>query len=295
MKKWIVKQNKKNFLAIIIVIGICCVFALWGNRNTLTPEKAEKVILFVESGSRECKEIIIDDCRDEYVDYCKDKRTLLFVNSKNQIIERDIAGEEQVLDIEAVDLTETVSNVQYAPGDESLYFIYENEIYQYSLDDKALTKKTDGIDSTWSRTYIWENDEYGYKLVDNGRFSELYSMDMKEDLEQKVCDGYIRSIGQVQENKVFALQEYSNPTHDSSTVDLRNRIIAIDISNGNIEIIQELGSWMDGNYLFVCNEDDIFYIQKKRKKECLYRVNLNTGSKKKVYSTRNKVIGIAVN
>lgn len=91
------------------------------------------------------------------------------------------------------------------------------------------------------------------------------------------------------------MQEYSNPTHDSSTVDLRNRIIAIDISNGNIEIIQELGSWMDGNYLFVCNEDDIFYIQKKRKKECLYRVNLNTGSKKKVYSTRNKVIGIAVN
>lgn len=289
------KQIKKKFLAIIIVMGACCVFTFLGNRNTLTQEKAEKVILFVESGSRiECNEIIIDDCRDEYVDYCKDKRTLLFVNSKNQIVERDIAGEEQVLDIEAVDLTETVTNVQYGPVDESLYFIYEDEIYQYSLDDKVLTKKTDGIGSTWRRTYIWENEEYGYKLVDNGKYSELYCMDMNGDLEQKVCDGWIQSIGQVQENKVYALQVYSNATHDSSLADLRNRIIAIEISNGNIEIIQELGNWMEGNYLFACNEDDIFYIQKKEEKQYLYRVNLNTGLKKKVYSTRNKVIGLAV-
>lgn len=120
-------------------------------------------------------------------------------------------------------------------------------------------------------------------------------MDMNENLEQKVCEGWIQSIGQVQENKIYALEVYSNAAHDSSTADLRNRIIAIDISNGNIEIIQEIGSWMEGNYLFVCNEDDIFYIRKKGKKEYLYRINLNTGLKEKVYSTRNKVIGLAVN
>lgn len=286
------KQNRKIFLAIMIGMGAYCAFALLQDRNTMAQEK---VVLFIESGSRvECKEIIIEDCRDEYADYCKDKKTLLFVNSKNQIVERDIAGEEQVLDIEAIDLTETVSNVQYGPVDESLCFIYENKIYQYSLDDKVLTRKTDGIDSTWRKTYIWENEACGYKLVDNGKFSELYSMDRKEDLEQKVCDGWIQSIGQVQENKIYALQVYSNATHDSSTADLRNRIVEIDISNGNIEIIQEMGSWMEGNYLFVCNEDDIFYIQKKGKKKYLYRVSLDTRLKEKVYSTRNEVIGLAV-
>lgn len=251
------KQNRKFFLAIIIGMVAYCAFILLVNKNTMTQEK---VVLLIDSSSRvECREIMIEDCRDECIDYCRDKGSLLFVNSKNQIVERDIAGEEQVMGIEAVDLTETVSNVQYGPFNESIYFIYENKIHQYSLDDKAVTKKTDGIDSTWRRTYIWENDECGYKLVDNGKFSELYSMDMNENL------------------------------------DLRNRIIAIDISNGNIEIIQEIGSWMEGNYLFVCNEDDIFYIQKKGKKEYLYRINLNTGLKEKVYSTRNKVIGLAVN
>ena len=287
------KQNKIFFGAIIIGIVACCAFVLLGNRNTMTQEK---VVLFIDSDSRvECKEIVIEDCRDECIDYCKDKETLLFVNSKNQIVERNIAGEEQIMNIEAVDLTETVSNVQYGPYDDSIYFIYENEIYQYSLNDKVVVKKTDGIGSYWRRTFIWKNDEYGYKLVDNGKFSELYSMDMNENLEQKICEGWIQSIGQAQENKIYALEVYSNAVHDSSMAGLCNRIIAIDISNGNTEIVQEIGGWMDGNYLFVCNGDDIFYIQKKGKKEYLYKVNLSTGLKEKIYSTRNKVIGLAVN
>ncbi|MDE6387617.1 MAG: hypothetical protein K2L82_07415 [Lachnospiraceae bacterium] len=282
---------KKIFL-IIIGMGICCAYLLLGNRNTMAPKK---VVLFIGGDSQvECKEIAIEDCRDEHIDYCKDKRTMLFVNSRNQIIERNIAGEEHVIDIEAINLIETVSNVEYDSLGSDIYFIYDNMIYKYSLNDKILTKKTDGIGSTWRRTYIWKNNEHGYKLIDNGTFSELYSIDMNDNLVQKVCEGWVQSIGQVQGNKIYALEVYSNAKNDASTVDLRNRIIAIDVSEGQIETIQELGRWMDGNHLFTCNEEDIFYIQIKGKKEYLYRVNLNTGLKQKIYSTRNKVVGLAV-
>ena len=295
------KRNKKIFLMaaiviiiiiIIIIIGaaVCCKFIFLTDRDTTEPEK---VVLFIDSEPDfECREVVLEDCREECVDYNPEKGSLLFVNGENQIVERDISGEEHVIDIEAMDLTEPVSNVQYGPDDTSICFVYENKIYQYSLEDQEILYETDGISSPWLRTYMWENDECGYKLIDNERgMSELYRMDKREEAGQKVCEGCIESIGQVQGNKIYALERYDG-LYYSFGVEIHSRIVAVDVSNGTKETIRELGSWRESTALFICDGEDMYYFQEKGKKGCLYRIDLKTGRRKKVYSTRNKVIGI---
>lgn len=288
------KRKKILFLLILFTICICCTVCFFSNRNSATA--AQKVVLLIDSNAKpNCTEIIIEECRDDCVDYCKETGTILYINTENQIIERNISGEEYTIDIEGIEPTEKVSNVQYGPFGGEICFIYEDEIYQYSLNDKILTMKTGGIESSWMKTYLWDDSVCGYKLIDNGNFSELYYIDVSKDLVQRVCTRWIRSIGQVQGNKIYAFETYSNAQHDSSLVDLRNRIIEIDLSDGSTETVQELGNWMEGNYLFACDGENLFYIQIKGQKQNIYRINLNTGKKKKIYSTRSKVIGLAVN
>ncbi len=293
------KRNKKIFLLaaiviiiIIIIIGaaVCCKFIFLTDRDTTEPEK---VVLFIGGEPDfECREVVLEDCREECVDYNPEKGSLLFVNGENQIVERDISGEEHVIDIEAMDLTETVSNVQYGPDDTSICFVYENKIYQYSLEDREILYETDGMGSYWRRTYMWENDECGYKLIENERGNcELYRMDKREEAGQRVCEGWIESIGQVQGNKIYALDIYVG-SPNSEFLNMRSRIVAVDISDGTKETIRELGSWEEETALFICDGEDMYYFQEKGKKGCLYRIDLKTGRRKKVYSTRNKVIGI---
>ena len=292
------KRNKKIFLlaavVIVIIIGaaVCCKFIFLTDRDTTEPEK---VVLFIDGEPDfECREVVLEDCREECVDYNPEKGSLLFVNGENQIVERDISGEEHVIDIEAMDLTEPVSNVQYGPDDTSICFVYENKIYQYSFKDQEILYETDGRGGYRRRTYIWENDECGYKLMHNERgMSELYRMDKREEAGQKVCEGQIWSIGQVQGNKIYALETYDGPYY-SSVAESRSRIVAVDISDGTKETIQELGSWSwtESTALFICDGEDMYYFQEKGKKGCLYRIDLKTGRRKKVYSTRNEVIGI---
>ena len=288
------KRRKLLFLSILFIICICCTAYFIHNKNSAAA--AQRVVLLIDSSAEmDCTEIIAEDCRDGCADYCKDTGTILYVNTENQIIEKSIYGEEQTIEIEGIELTETVSNVQYSPDAGSIYFIYEGKIYQYSINDKTLTKKTDGIASSWRKTYLWQDNESGCKLIDNGECSELYYINTKSGSEQRVCTEWIQSIGQVQGNKIYALEVYANAQHDSSTVDLRNRIIEINLSDGSTETLQELGNWMQGNYLFACNEENLVYVQIKGQKENVYRINLSTGAKKKIYSTRNTVVGLAVN
>ncbi len=286
------KRKKTLFLLILFAICICGIFYFSANRSSVQ----QRVVLLIDDNTKvHCTEIVIEDCRDDYVDYCKETGTILYINTENKIVEKNISGGERTIDIEGIEPAAELSNVQYGPAGGEIYFIYEGEIYQYSSNDKTLTMKTDGIESNWMNTYLWNDSVCGYKLMDNGKYNELYYIDVSKDLEQKVCTRWIRSIGQRQGNKIYVFETYANAQHDSSLVDLRDRIIEIDLSDGSIETIQELGSWTENNYRLACNEETLFYIQIKGKKQCLYRMNLATGEKKKVYSTRNKVIGLAVN
>ena len=71
-------------------------------------------------------------------------------------------------------MTEKMSNIQYGPIDGSLCFIHENEIVQYFLDNKVFVKKTDGLASDWRKTYLWKDNNNGYKLIDNGKIGRAH-------------------------------------------------------------------------------------------------------------------------
>lgn len=45
--------------------------------------------------------------------------------------------------------------------------------------------------------------------------------------------------------------------------------------------------------MFACNEGNLYYVKKKGEKRNIYRMDLSTGKKKKIYSTRNTVVGVA--
>lgn len=256
---------------------------------------SQKSVILVNSASGECIEINVEDCRDNCVDYDKNAETILYINTENQVVEKNISGEKKVIEIEGINLTEKMSNIQYGPIDGSLCFIHENEIVQYSLDNKVFVKKTDGLASDWRKTYLWKDNNNGYKLIDNGKYSELYSMNIENGSIQKVCEGWVQSIGQIQQNEIYALEIYSNAVNNSSTADLCSRVIKIDMYDGNVEVMQELGSWMQDNKLFTCDVENLFYTQIKGKKQNVYKVNLSTGKEQKVYSTENRIIGLAVN
>lgn len=281
-------MKRKLFVLILFIICMCCAARFLGNKNTDTT--AQKVVLLIDDSRKiNCMEIVLEDCRDDYVDYCKDTGTILYINSGNQIVEKNISGEKNTIAIEDIDLSEKVSNVQYGLSSEEIYFIYNDEIYHYSLTDKRLTKKTDGIESSWRKTYLWTDEEYVYKILDD---DALYYIDTNNGSIQKVCGRWIRSIGQIQGNKMYALDLYVK-SHNEAALNFTDRIIEIDLSDGSIKPIQELGNWMKGNYLFACNEGNLYYVKKKGKKANIYRMDLNTGKKKKIYSTRNAVVGFA--
>lgn len=235
-------MKRKLFVLILFIICICYAARFLGNKNTDTA--AQKVVLLIDDSTKiNCMEIVLEDCRDDYVDYCKDTGTILYINIGNQIVEKNISGEKNAIAIEGVDLSEKVSNVQYGLSPEEIYFIYNDEIYQYSLMDKRLTKKTDGIESSWRKTYLWTDEECVYKIMDD---DAMYYIDTNNGSIQEVCGRWIRSIGQIQGNKMYALDLYVK-SHNEAALNFTDRIIEIDLSDGSIKPIQELGNWMEGN------------------------------------------------
>lgn len=299
VKRMIVNRRVHIFLTTIllvsIVVGGGAVLKGINKYFGIKELVLQKSVVLIDGESGDCIEISVEDCRDNCVDYDKDSKTILYINTENQVVERSVSDEKKIIEIEGINLTEKMSNIQYGPIDRSLCFINENEILQYSLDNKTFVNKTDGIKSDWRKTYVWTDSDNGYKLIDNGKYSELYSMDMENGSVQKVCEGWIQSIGQIQQGKVYALEVYSGAVNDSSTADLRNRVIEIDMCDGSVEVVQEFGSWMQGNNLFACDGEILFYTQIQGEKVNVYSINLNTGKKRKVYSTENKIIGLAVN
>ena len=281
-------MKQKLFLFILILICICCTAIFLGNKNSAAT--AQKVVLLIDNSAKtSCTEIILEDCRDDYVDYCKDTGTILYINTENQIVEKNISGDKNTITIEGVDLSEKVSNVQYGLSPEKIYFIYKDEIYQYSLIGKRLTKKTGGMESSWRKTYLWTDEECVYKIMDD---NTLYYIDTNNGSTQEVCERWIRSIGQIQGNKMYALELYAK-SHNEFALNFTHGIIEIDLSDGSMEPIQELGNWMEGSYMFACKEGNLFYAKEKGKKTNIYKLDLNTGKKKKIYSTTNTVIGFA--
>lgn len=280
--------KRKLFVLILFIVCICCAVRFLGNKNSNTA--GQKVVLLIDGSEKtNCTEIILEDCRDDYVDYCKGTGTIVYINTENQIVEINISGEKNAIIIEGIDLSEKISNVQYGLSPEEINFIYNDEIYQYSLMDKWLTKKTDGIESSWRKTYLWTDEECVYKIMDD---DALHYIDTNNGSIQEVCGRWIRSIGQIQGNKMYALELYVK-SHNEAALNFTDRIIEIDLSDGSMKPIQELGNWMEGNYMFACNEGNLYYVKKKGEKRNIYRMDLSTGNKKKIYSTRNTVVGFA--
>lgn len=90
------------------------------------------------------------------------------------------------------------------------------------------------------------------------------------------------------ENSDAAAQKVVLLIDDSTKINC----MEIDLSDGSRKPIQELGNWMEGNYMFACNEGNLYYVKKKGEKRNIYRMDLGTGKKKKIYSTRNTVVGL---
>lgn len=197
-------MKRKLFVLILFIVCICCAVRFLGNKNSDTA--GQKVVLLIDGSEKtNCTEIILEDCRDDYIEYCKDTGSIVYINTENQIVEINISGEKNAIIIEGIDLSEKISNVQYGLSPEEINFIYNDEIYQYSLMDKWLTKKTDGIESSWRKTYLWTDEERVYKIMDD---DALYYIDTKNGSIQDVCGRWIRSIGQIQGNKMYALDLY---------------------------------------------------------------------------------------
>ena len=301
------RTNKKK----IIVFAILTILVVPILINHLIKSKyaseysnREKAVVIIENdnaGETEARIIEISDCRDKVVDYNSDKRTILYINTDNQVVEKIVdTGKTQIIDIEEVrnslpieigKIDKEIRNLQYGPGVDKLSFVYEGVLYLYNLQSKELDKVVECRGTRWTNTYEWKNDKELFAAADNAVEQELFLNNLAQHEKIFLCYGVKTLVWESKNNKIYAIIEEPKP--HAFGFELKYKLAEINVEDGSKKELQPIES---DNFTINNDENFLYYVEQKaeQRKYKLYRINLETGEQDCIYKTNKIIVGIVV-
>lgn len=247
------------------------------------------------------------DCFSNYeVDYSDEKNTILYINNRQEIIEKNIEtglsykpdyskSIEDLLNIKRSSKSEgyAISNVQYGPGTDEISFIFNNNIYVYNISSNKVLKKTSC--STYMYFYKWKNQSelYTVNLYNKHGGSGVFLWQEGEE-EVLVAENIVYFTFSDKRDYLYCIRE---KWYDKDiTIQIEYEIIELNLSSGMTKKLVEIGT---NNYFMLKCIDNQFLIyvdgnyNKKRYK--IYSYDLVNGRKQYMRETKEMVIGILKN
>ena len=247
--------------------------------------------------------VSLTDCASEIVDYSEEKQTLLYQNSRGEIVEKEInTGEEQLIDIpmlrnqQAEAGRQSVCDIRYTLNQEEISFLFEDNLYCYDAKTQNIKKVTEVYQSPgdWLDRYQWKTRQEVYVICHDEEYSveNLFLINLDKGSEYEIQSA-IRSFIESRDNKkLYGIQLYVIP--NDFGFEMRYQIVEMDAVTGNSTILRELDSenqilkCIDGKYLYYVEQ------HKNKKWNKLFCMNLGTGKEKCVYKTKDNIVGIVV-
>ena len=291
----------------VIPIGILavCLFMIYKIIWLDAHIERERAVICVE-GTDELEKkirkencIVILDCREMMTDYNSEKQTILYINNKDEPVEKNLwTGEAKILDIGG-----NIRNLQYGPEEGKITYVREEDanigdIYTYNLDDGVEKRITDGFPSDWLNTYAWK-DESTLFTMNRNRHGERYDDALfvwREGGEKEQIDdtSSIWSIASGEdENKIYGIIQGCR--FNGITIEFKYKLIEIDLKNNTVKELTDIDS--EDNFLLECIDDKyIIYVEQERykRKSKVYCYYIETGEKKCIFKTNKEIVGVFV-
>lgn len=285
----------------MLLIGILIICILTSCKIFLREKNIEKnkvVLYFNETDEIEKKLkkencIIIKDCRESIIDYDSQEKTILFINHKNELSEESLLNKELSI-INIPGLKENIRNAQYGPGKNEISYIREGKIYIYDTKKDFEREITDCLYSSWMNTYAWKDEDTLFTIKPVGEYGMrklfIWSRDKYE--ESIVDTDAIRCFTLSKEkNKIYAIIEYSR--FNGITVEALYDLIEIDLKNNCSKKLTDIDTEI--NLLLECIDDKyLFYVEEHLDKKIsnVYCYSIESGKKRCIYKTNQKIIGV---
>lgn len=298
-------RNIKILAVILMGLFLIIVLIVWITYRSRTEEYSErkKTVICVKTEDTENRvmvvcEINLNDCRENLISYNEDKQTLLYINQKDQVIEkninREIADDTVLLKHNNLHKEEisSIHNLQYMSIEENISFIFNNNLYFFDCKEGQSYKIVNGcIGSTWCNTYWMQSTEeiYFIDYDENQQQKNLYFQNKQQErrLVEKGIESFcVSSDG----TRLYCVQGYTVP--NIFGFNTKYRIIEINLLQGTNCILQEISS--DNFILRDVDNKYLLYIEESNEKKTtkVFQLNLQSGKSKCIYQTNNKVIGI---
>lgn len=289
---------KKRILYIVLVILVFAVlikcYIKYQNENKYL--EREKAVIYIKNDPTgkvaEVQEIDFSDCRDWIVDYDSDMQTFLYINLKNEIIEKSLeTGSTKKLEFCDYVAESDIGNIQYGPDLQRISMVFDDELYTYDIQKEEFTGIAPCLQSTWRNTFLWKNLNEVFTLVNTPINQELYLYNLL-DKGTKQIKGYFKClIGMEGDTKLFAIQVDAKP--HAFGFELIDKIVEINLKDGSIRELQRLDS---DNYVVEYYNGNLYWVEQKStaRKFKVFRLNVDTGKKKCIYKTDKDIVGIVV-
>ena len=246
--------------------------------------------------------IVIPDCRDMLTDYDSEKQTLIYINSKDELVEKNLwTGESVILNKR---IEGNIRNLQYGPGDDDISYVREEDedsnigdIYTYDLDDDVEQRIIGGcLPSDWRNTYAWkdESELFAIERVGEDKICTLFVW--KEGGEKKPIDdtSYIWTIVSGEDtNKIYGIIQWCR--FNGITIEFKYNLVEIDLKNNTVKKLTDVDS--EENFLLECIDDKyLIYVEQERykRKSKVYCYYIETGEKKCIFKTNKEIVGVFV-
>ena len=299
----------KILIGALIVLLFFTVFIVWIRMfHTLKAEEylgQKKTVICVKINDAEdsimvVNEISLDDCGENLISYNEDKQTLLYINQKRELIERDINGEisynAAVLRYNDLqnDESSNIYNLQYMSADNEISFICNHSLYCFDcIKDQSYKLVESCAGSTWCNTYWLQSVEEIY-FIDYDKDQQqknLYFQDKQQEIrlvEKGVESFCVSSDG----TRLYCIQGYIVP--NIFGFNTKYRIIEVDLLHGRNRILREISS--DNFILRNVDNKFLLYVEESNERERakVFQLNLQSGKTKFIYRTNRKVIGIVI-
>lgn len=290
------------FIALVILVFAVLIKYYFKFQNENKYLEREKAVVFIKNDLNEevgkVQEIGLSDCREWIVDYDSDRQTILYINTSNQIIEKEMdTAKWQIVNTEALEMNismemrEQIHNLQYGPGDADISFTYADELYVYNFQTNILKKLTECHASTWRNTYVWMNDEEVCVRADNEIRMELFLYNHTNQSKVELCCGIISFVRNDKEKKMYGIM--ADPEPHAFGFKLIEKIVEINVEDGSKRELQVVDT---ENRTLKKYGKFLYYVEQRaeQRKSKIYRIDLESGMKDCIYKTDKDIVGIIV-
>lgn len=297
------KKRKKG----IVIVSACIILFLalvW----CLIPRtylERPKTVLFlngengIDSKTTVENELVLDDCGEYLVDYSEEKKTILYLNEEEQIVELDTqTGMSDKKNLSELGIYPTeeqeIHNLQYGPTEDEISFVFNECIYIWNTETEELCEVVNPcMASIKYNKYQWcdTGDLYFLRYCTN-RCSDLCFLKKGENESELIHSNIVSFTLNDSGNIIYAVECYTKYTGIS--MEIKYQMIEINLVDGTTRELQKLKS----NNFVLKNADDryLYYVEESanKKNAKLYCLDLESGHKKCIFRTDRKIVGIIV-